>query len=32
VLPVTAKFDDEAALDALLEPIQSRMKAAHGEA
>jgi len=32
VLPVTAKFDDEAALDALLAPIQSRMKAAHGEA
>jgi tetraacyldisaccharide 4'-kinase len=32
VLPVTARFDDEAALDALLAPIQSRMKAAHGEA
>lgn len=32
VLPVTAKFDDDAALDALLAPIQSRMKAAHGEA
>ncbi len=32
VLPVTAKFDDESALDALLAPIQSRMKAAHGEA
>lgn len=32
VLPVTAKFDDEVALDALLAPIQSRMKAAHGEA
>ncbi|MBX9746104.1 MAG: tetraacyldisaccharide 4'-kinase [Hyphomonadaceae bacterium] len=32
VFPVTAKFDDEAALDALLAPIQSRMKAAHGEA
>ena len=32
VLPVTAKFDEEAALDALLAPIQSRMKAAHGEA
>jgi len=32
VLPVTAKFDDDAALDALLAPIQSRMKATHGEA
>lgn len=32
VLPVTAQFDDPAALDALLAPIQSRMKAAHGEA
>jgi len=32
VLPVTAKFDDEAALDALLASIQSRMKATHGEA
>ena len=30
VLPVAAKFDDEAALDALLAPIQSRMTAAHG--
>jgi tetraacyldisaccharide 4'-kinase len=25
VLPVIARFDDEAALDALLEPIRSRM-------
>jgi tetraacyldisaccharide 4'-kinase len=30
VLPVTAQFADEAALDALLEPIRSRMNAAHG--
>jgi tetraacyldisaccharide 4'-kinase len=30
VLPVTAKFDDERALDALLAPIVSRMNAAHG--
>lgn len=30
VLPVAAKFDDEAALDALLAPIQSRMTTAHG--
>lgn len=30
VLPVTAHFADEAALDALLEPIRSRMNAAHG--
>ena len=32
VLPVAARFADEAALDALLAPIQSRMAAAHGEA
>jgi tetraacyldisaccharide 4'-kinase len=32
VLPVTARFDDEAALDSLLAPIVSRMTAAHGEA
>lgn len=32
VLPVTARFDDDAALDALLAPIVSRMTAAHGEA
>jgi tetraacyldisaccharide 4'-kinase len=32
VLPVAARFADEAALDALLAPIQSRMNAAHGEA
>lgn len=32
VLPVVARFEDEAALDALLEPIRSRMKAAHGQA
>jgi tetraacyldisaccharide 4'-kinase len=32
VLPVTATFDDETALDALLEPIRSKMTAAHGEA
>lgn len=30
VLPVAARFADEAALDALLEPIRSRMNAAHG--
>jgi tetraacyldisaccharide 4'-kinase len=30
VLPVVAQFEDEAALDALLEPIRSRMNAAHG--
>jgi tetraacyldisaccharide 4'-kinase len=30
VLPVTAHFADEAALDALLQPIRSRMNAAHG--
>lgn len=30
VLPVTARFDDEAALDALLAPIVSRMNPAHG--
>jgi tetraacyldisaccharide 4'-kinase len=30
VLPVTAHFADEAALDALLAPIRSRMNAAHG--
>jgi tetraacyldisaccharide 4'-kinase len=30
VLPVTARFADEAALDALLAPIRSRMNAAHG--
>lgn len=30
VLPVTAQFEDEAALDALLQPIRSRMNAAHG--
>lgn len=30
VLPVTARFEDEAALDALLAPIRSRMNAAHG--
>jgi tetraacyldisaccharide 4'-kinase len=30
VLPVTARFDDEAALDALLAPIRSRMNAGHG--
>jgi tetraacyldisaccharide 4'-kinase len=30
VLPVTARFDDEAALDALLAPIRSRMKTSHG--
>jgi len=30
VLPVTARFEDEAALDALLQPIRSRMNAAHG--
>jgi tetraacyldisaccharide 4'-kinase len=32
VLPVVARFDDEAALDALLAPILSRMTAEHGEA
>ncbi|MBP6689908.1 MAG: tetraacyldisaccharide 4'-kinase [Hyphomonadaceae bacterium] len=32
VLPVAARFADEAALDALLAPIQSRITAAHGEA
>jgi tetraacyldisaccharide 4'-kinase len=30
VLPVTARFADEAALDALLAPIRSRMTGAHG--
>jgi tetraacyldisaccharide 4'-kinase len=30
VLPVTARFGDEAALDILLQPIRSRMNAAHG--
>ena len=30
VLPVAARFSDEAALDALLAPIQSRMTAPHG--
>jgi len=30
VLPIRARFDDEAALDALLAPIQSRMTGAHG--
>ena len=30
VLPVTARFADEAALDVLLQPIRSRMNAAHG--
>lgn len=30
VLPVTARFENEAALDALLAPIRSRMNAAHG--
>ena len=30
VLPVTARFDDEAALDALLAPIRQRMYPAHG--
>jgi tetraacyldisaccharide 4'-kinase len=30
VLPVAARFSDEAALDALLAPIQSRMTATHG--
>jgi tetraacyldisaccharide 4'-kinase len=30
VLPVAARFADEAALDALLAPIRSRMNAAHG--
>ncbi len=30
VLPVTARFEDEAALDALLAPIRSRMSGAHG--
>jgi tetraacyldisaccharide 4'-kinase len=30
VLPVTARFEDEAAIDALLQPIRSRMNAAHG--
>jgi tetraacyldisaccharide 4'-kinase len=30
VLPIVARFEDEAAIDALLAPIQSRMKAAHG--
>jgi tetraacyldisaccharide 4'-kinase len=30
VLPVAARFADEAALDALLQPIRSRMNAAHG--
>jgi len=31
VLPVTARFTDEGALDALLQPIRSRMNAAHGQ-
>lgn len=31
VLPVAARFDDEAALDALLAPIRSRMYPAHGQ-
>jgi tetraacyldisaccharide 4'-kinase len=30
VLPVTARFDDEVLLDALLAPIRSRMTGAHG--
>ncbi len=30
VLPIVARFEDEAAIDALLAPIQSRMKAAYG--
>jgi tetraacyldisaccharide 4'-kinase len=30
VLPIVARFEDEAQLDALLEPIRSRMNAAHG--
>ncbi|MBC7769605.1 MAG: tetraacyldisaccharide 4'-kinase [Phycisphaerales bacterium] len=30
ILPVTARFDDEAALDALLAPIRSRMIPPHG--
>lgn len=30
VLPVAARFNDEAALDALLAPIHSRMNAGHG--
>jgi tetraacyldisaccharide 4'-kinase len=30
VLPVSARFEDEAALDALLAPIQARMSVAHG--
>lgn len=30
LLPVTARFEDEAAIDALLEPIRSRMNATHG--
>ena len=30
VLPVTARFEDEAALDALLAPIRSRMTEPHG--
>jgi tetraacyldisaccharide 4'-kinase len=30
VLPVTARFDEEAALDALLAPIRSRMNGGHG--
>ncbi len=30
VLPVAARFDDEAALDALLAPIRSRMNSTHG--
>lgn len=30
VLPVAARFDDDAALDALLAPIRSRMNATHG--
>ncbi|MEZ5973011.1 MAG: tetraacyldisaccharide 4'-kinase [Hyphomonadaceae bacterium] len=32
VLPVAARFADEAALDALLAPIQSKITAAHGQA
>lgn len=31
ILPVSARFDDEAALDALLAPIRSRMNATHGQ-
>lgn len=31
ILPVAARFDDEAALEALLAPIRSRMNSAHGQ-